>query len=197
MTIGDGIFYSTVLLVVAGAIYFVSTKGRWKLFAKVVGSLIVIASLAAGGIWIYFNRPSPPDELLPVSRYMGVDLGSKRVDVTLAKGEPEDETDILTNPDTNRKRNGLRYGAVFVELMGADIPDTVTSVCTTQPDLYGDDHELFGINHYTQTDTVLERLGPPTSESINSEGTIKAINYKNLNFTVLVSAGEVNMICTT
>jgi len=40
MTIGDGIFYSTILLVLAGAIYAISVRGKWKEVGEVFSLLM-------------------------------------------------------------------------------------------------------------------------------------------------------------
>ena len=60
MTLGDGIFYSTVLLVLAGSVYFISVNGKWnpvgkvlKLAGKVIGALVLAGVAIIGAFMGY------------------------------------------------------------------------------------------------------------------------------------------------
>jgi len=45
MTIGDGIFYSTILLVLAGAFYAISVGDKWKAVGKVFSVPVLVAAI--------------------------------------------------------------------------------------------------------------------------------------------------------
>src|SRR5262245_57158449 len=96
MTVGSGILWSTVLIVLAVGVYQVSVRRKWKIVGKIFGGLIFVAIVAGGGLWAwdrYENRPKVV-ELLD-----GVRLGMSPLDVKLAKGEPQN--DATSKPEKN------------------------------------------------------------------------------------------------
>ena len=49
MTLGAGILWSTVLLILSAVIYLISVRSKWKTVGKVFGVLFVIGAAIAGG----------------------------------------------------------------------------------------------------------------------------------------------------
>ena len=182
MTLGDGIFYSTALLVIAALLYFISINGKWMLVGKIAGGLVLAGLIYVGGFVaydLYDNRPMP---IVAVTEYMGIELGAPRVDVTLAIGEPDSAL---------RKTRLLVYDDFTVSLTD-EAPNRVSSVCTRN---YANNNGLLGIAHNASEARLLDTLGPPSSESINSEGTSKILNFEALNANFRITAGRVNSIC--
>jgi hypothetical protein len=198
MTIGDGIFYSTILLVLAGAIYAISVRGKWKTTGKVF-SVFVLVVAVCGGIFYgydqYQSRPqsSASEPLAAITEYMGVKLGASRVDVTLKHGLPEKESSTVT--PAGEKQDVLTYDNFSVTLRGEEVPNFAYIVCSDGSYTYGG--ELLGVGIYASEDRVISLLGAPSSESIDADGLKKILNYKELNLSIVLAEGRVDEICMT
>lgn len=86
MTLGTGIFASTILVLLAVALWQVTKHRRWRLVGTVLGVLVGLTALIALGVWgwtEYANRPTPQRSLA------GIALGMVPVEVKLRKGEPQ------------------------------------------------------------------------------------------------------------
>jgi hypothetical protein len=199
MTIGDGIFYSTILLVLAGSIYAVSIKGKWKAVGKAFG-VITVAGIAIGGALVGYEQfqnqePEPePEQLMAVIEYMGVKLGAPRVDVTLSHGVPNRESDRELRDDNNY-RQILFYDDFYVMLQGEESANLVSRVCTLEAINYTEKDELLDVSHFSNEDILRGMLGAPSSESINKEGTLKLMNYEELNVSFEMKERRVDTIC--
>ena len=202
MTIGDGIFYSTLLLILAGSIYAISVRGKWKTVGKVFSVFVLVVAVCAGifyGYDQYQSRPqsSPPpatpEPLTAVTEYMGVKLGASRVDVTLKLGAPQEESSLVT--PTGKRRDVLTYYDFQVILEGEEVADSVFMVCSSGTYKYG--RELLGLSITDSEDIVLKELGTPTNESINKDGLQKIMNYKELNLSLILAKEQVEQICMT
>ncbi len=171
MTIGDGIFYSTILLVLAGAIYAISVRGKWKTAGKVFSVFVLVVAVSYAifyGYDQYQSRPqsSASEPLAAVTEYMGVKLGASRVDVTLKHGLPERESNPI-RPD-GKKQDVLYYDGFAVTLSGEEVANFAYMVCSDGSYTYG--RELLGIGIYESEDRVISLLGAPSSESIDADG---------------------------
>lgn len=198
MTVGEGIFYSTVLLVIAGFFYFISINSKWKIVAKIIGGLVLLGLVIGGGFWAYDsyeNRLLPKEELIAVTGYMGIELGAPRVEVTLAHGLPESESENTRNDVRSIILNYDGFAVWLTSLEPEVIPNTVYRVCTLRNQLYSTDHEILGINHSSSEETVRDQFGLTSSESISKDGTERLLNYKDLNITFQLTAREVSLIC--
>lgn len=85
MTLGDGIFASTLLLVVVAGLWAITRKGKWRLVGKVSAVLVLLIAVGAVGLWgwsLYEERAQVLNEL------DGVRLGMTRLDLQVAKGKP-------------------------------------------------------------------------------------------------------------
>lgn len=86
MTLGTGIFASTILVLLAVALWQVTKHRRWRLVGTVFGVLVGLTALIALGVWgwtEYANRPTPQRSLA------GIALGMVPAEVKLRKGEPQ------------------------------------------------------------------------------------------------------------
>lgn len=198
MTLGDGILWSTVLILLAAGIYLLSVKGKWKTIGKVLAVLVLIGSVIGGGIWAYDwyeDRPYAETE------FRGLSLGMRPVDVTLLKGAPTNENTtpeyredldeftvmyIYNDEDTD---SGPGKTAVFMR--GATADDLrVMRVCA----LDGYAH-LLRVSPSDSERDMIEALGEPSQTSISADGLSKWVNYEQWNAAYLLSAGEVVFRC--
>jgi hypothetical protein len=88
MGIGAGILSSTVLILLAIAIYQISARKKWKTVAKVFGAFVLLLVVLGAGIWgwnAYKARPKVLTELA------GLRLGMTPLEVKLAKGAPTND----------------------------------------------------------------------------------------------------------
>jgi hypothetical protein len=202
MTIGDGIFYSTILLVLAGSIYAISVRGKWKTVGKVF-SVFVLVGAVGGGIFYGYDQyqsrpqssppPAKPEPLAAVTEYMGIQLGASRVDVTLKHGLPEQESSP-TRPD-GKKQDVLTYDDFSVTLRGEEVANFVYMVCSDGS--WPNARDLLGISNNWSEDGVISILGAPSSESIDADGLKKIMNYRELNLSLVLAEGRVDEICMT
>ena len=206
MTIGDGIFYSTILLVLAGAIYAISVRGKWKTAGKVFSVFVLVVAVCGGifyGYGQYQSRLPPPatpeplatpKPLTAVTEYMEVKLGASRVDVTLKHGAPESERVFVTK--TGEQGEALTYPEFEVEIKGGKVANSVSRVCS-QSGLLVDVNPFVYISPYENEGSVKIKLGTPSSESISNDGTRKILNYDELNVALFFAKLEVIEICMT
>ena len=108
MTLGDGIFWSTALILLAVASYQIFRHKKWKLVGKVFGALFLVGAVLGGGLWswtVYQERPSP------VQGLEGVRFGMTPAEVKVQKGEPtNEEADAVTQHEDGSYRMSRRYG---------------------------------------------------------------------------------------
>ena len=163
--------------------------------------MLLVAGVAIVGAFVgyaqYQNQAQPipeSEELVAVTEYFDIKLGAKRVEVTLAKGSPRNEPRPMTGDD-GLVREIMFYYDFFVFVEGDELPDTVTRVCTTENILYSNKDDLFGIRHGESEELVVGKLGNPSSESIDTEGTAKIINYESLNVSFEIELRSITQRC--
>lgn len=91
MTLGTGIFSSTILIVLVFVVYQISIHKKWKLIGKLLAGLAGVCILIGLGTWFYIREIEPQiqvAQLQPVTELYNVKLGMLEVDLTLAKGLP-------------------------------------------------------------------------------------------------------------
>jgi hypothetical protein len=206
MTLGSGILWSTVLLLLAVAIYQVSTHHKWKTVGKVFGVLILCGVLISGAIWgwyAYQNRPQVVTEL------DGVRLGMTPLEVKLLKGAPTAASEMTQEPDRSAGGeepspatfrlawtfgNTQSFGGVlYVVFRGAARDHLKTSIiCETD----GYDKAL-GLGRFNSEREIVEKLGSPSEQSIDRQGLKKTISYKRWNVAYEITKGSVSSVCIT
>jgi len=53
MTVGEGIFWSTVLVLVFASVVLLTKHKRWRTFWKVVVVILVLGAFFGVGVWLY------------------------------------------------------------------------------------------------------------------------------------------------
>ena len=193
MTVGDGILWSTVLLLLAVAAYQVSVRNKWKAAGKMVGVLLLVVVVVVGGSWGWNRYKDRPRE---VTELAGVRLGMSSVEVKLAKGAPQNEAEAKT------EREGDEYSLLWYFKDGDYSPvvqvrfygkteDTLKAsvVCDTGAS------RLFGLATYSSERQVVEKLGPPTKTSIAENGLSKVVSFKPYKVAFAVEKGTVTEVC--
>ena len=101
MSIGEGIFWSTALVLIFVIGYQLSVRGKWVKVGKLTAILILIGILGGVGFWqwdAYENRPRL------IKEFIGIRIDMAPVDVKLAKGAPTKEGDIKKIEDESEER---------------------------------------------------------------------------------------------
>lgn len=192
MTVGDGIFWSTILLVAFASIVLITKSKRWKTFFKVLAILVALGVVVGVGIWGYFKYENRPQVM---SSLNGIRLGMSEVDVTLQKGEPDHVSEIDAAPDGSRKLllfKGSSDSYTYAILRGKKDSMVVTDICDKGG--YG---RVLGFGEYSSENAVLEKLGKPSNLSINENGTGKLLSYPQWNAAFEVERGNIVKACVT
>lgn len=192
MTIGEGIFWSTIVLVSFAAIFLLTKKKLWKKVLKGFVFVAGLAALIAGGFWlydIYGNRPQV------MSSLGGIRLGMSEVDVTLKKGKPDEKHELNKISDKYRKYLLYRYkrGAnLYAIFDGKKDTMIVTVVCESV--ISG---RVLGFKHYSLEKEIVDKLGPPSQLSINQDATRKILSYPKWNAAFETEKGKITEACVT
>ena len=188
MTIGEGILWSTILVIIFVSILLLTKHQRWRAFLKGLGVVLGFVVLAGVGWWGYVqygDRPKLATSLQDIS------LGMTQVEVTLVKGKPDR---VLTDEDSETliyDRGESDSDAVFLR---GKTPEelVVRDVCSTSS--YG---SVQGIGRFSSENKLIEKLGEPSSVSINRDGTEKIVTYPEWNAAYGIKRGEVSRYCIT
>lgn len=197
MTLGEGIFWSTVLILLAAAIYQISIRKKWKLVGKVFGILIVIGAVIGGGFWGWLTYQTRP---VVVTELAGLRLGMSPVEVTLLKGEPNFKGDNTKDESATEYESHYFYfgeghgkGMLFIEFTGENQAAVkVSEICHSYRF-----SKLLGISMNRSETEVIRKLGKPTHESIAADGLSKYISYEQWKVAYQISEGKVNMLCVS
>lgn len=160
-------------------------KSVWKLILKILFIIIlipiVISVLVLSYQW-YQDLPRKTDQLGTIS------IGMKTVDVTLKLGKPDDETtnDAGTLGYTYKDYSGINYFIAF------DENKSVRRICTQNS--YS---EIMGLGVYDSKDTIIRKLGQPSSVSISSDGTRELISFSQYQVAFEIEKGSVKLACVS
>lgn len=192
MTVGDGIFWSTIVVVVFISIVLLSKYGKWKAFGKGLGIVVLLSALASGGYWGWLQHVNRPQVTTSLN---GISLGMTEVEVTLAKGIPTEPAEAKLVEDDKSIKKTLSYDDCFVRLRGPTEEDlVVTTVCDTKE---WSTTKVAGIDTRTSENEVVRKLGQSPNTSVNEEGTIKILNYPKWKAAYFMQKGSVIQICIT
>lgn len=189
MTVGEGILWSTVLIIVFVSIVLLTKHGRWKTFAKVLGIALVLGVLIGAGTWFYFKYQNRPQV---VSSLNGINLGMSEVDVTLVKGAADRVLNPDQTPDGSRKTlvyEGSLDSYTYAILRGSKEGMVVTDICDMGG--YG---RVLGFGTYSSEEDVVEKLGEPSNVSINEKGTRKLLSYPHWNAAFEIEKSDVSKV---
>lgn len=192
MTIGDGIFWSTTLMVSFASVVLLTKSKLWIIFFKVMATLVVLGVVVGVGIWGYFKYENRPQVM---SSLNGIHLGMSEVDVTLQKGKPYGVSEIIPTQHGFSKYllfDVLDNSYTYAILRGKKDSMVVTDICDKGG--YG---KVLGFNGSSSEKEVFEKLGKPSNVSINEKGTKKFLSYPQWNAAFEVEQGKIVMVCVT
>ena len=165
-----------------------SVFGRLLAFLKwSILSVIVVSILSGLGYWAWYTYEYRPQV---VTELVGVELGSRPVDVTLQLGKPNADTNEMDDvPEEFAGRYFFYEGYKNIRVAFGEA-GLVTSVCS---DHYYDD--VFDLGVYDREDEIVSKLGEPDKVSINQTGLRKAISYPQWNVVFVLEEGSVVQTC--
>lgn len=192
MTVGEGIFWSTVLVLAFASVVLLTKHKRWRTFWKVVVVSLVLGAFVGVGVWLYLRHQDRPQVMDSLN---GITLGMSEVEVTLAKGKPDQISELDTTEDGFRKfllYKGSQDDFTYAIVRGPERAMSVTDICDKGG--YG---KVLGFGDYTSEKRLVEKLGAPASTSINKEGTEKLLTYPQWNAAFEIAKGSVIKVCVT
>lgn len=192
MAVSDGIIWSTIVIVAFASIILLSMHKRWGTFITFLTVLVVLSTVLGMGAWLYNKNEIRPQVM---SSLNGINLGMSEVDVILKKGEPDDTSDSV--PGENEYSRWLLYlgygtSYTYAYLRGPKDSMVVVDVCDVGG--YG---SALGLSSSSSEEDVIEKLGQPSSISLNEDGTAKLISYPQWNAAFEIDRGRVNKVCVT
>jgi len=191
--LGNGIFASTLLVLLAIAIWQITVCHKWKLAGKIAAGFVALCAVIGGGLyaWNYIaNLPPAPSV---VTELAGVKLGMSPTDVTLALGKP----DTVSDPSVKKGKTRIDYvyssPNVKIIFYGQDKYTTMAAiVCSAESFI-----ELLGFNNYSAEASILQRLGKPSSISVARDALSKIISFSQWKVAFVISKGFVSEKCLT
>jgi hypothetical protein len=211
MSLGTGIFLSSILL--ALVLLYVTTKDRWgwRRFAKRIGVfvllLVVIAVLVGGGFYLWSNLPVGQQ-----AHYAGLEIGNSPEEVMYRKGSPPTVFGELNNEtgfegwqrliDTTKLEKGKTiqdYGEWSYSLPSGRIDVTFstdkTAVIAIQcfsSDRLSRCPTLAGITDGDREEEVVRIFGAPDSSRIS--GVTKTLAYRKIGVSFTLEQQKVYML---
>jgi hypothetical protein len=184
MTLGEGIFYSSLFLGVIAL--YIATKDRWRWKRIILWPLGLIAVVAAGvGIFAYV-------ESLPTAQteFWGISLGEKKEDVRFKKGAPEQEEENNIWVYTQKSGSGSTDSTWKIRFENGEVVSVErwppgTERWASPP--------LLGIRQGNSTAHVTQRLGEPSKITHDSDGMIRTYEYEKYHFFAIFVADEVEV----
>lgn len=192
MTLGSGIFASTLLLVVVLAIWQTTKHQKWKSVGKATAVVIAIAVVTGLGSWAWYSyagRPQVQHELESIA------LGMTQLDVQLQRGKASRELkaegsskDVRWIFFDNDREDDFTF-VLFREDDSTSIL-SVSIVCRHSSFL-----SLLGFSSYTKESAIIAKLGPPTYSSVRADGLAKTISYAQWKASFEFEKGEMIGVC--
>jgi len=183
MTIGTGIFLSSVVLSLV--IIFISTKDRWNwkriiLWPTIV--LLILAVLGGIGAYVYSNiskRPHIADSFWDIS------LNKKMADIKFLKGEPtriDKDNWFYEFKESNVADSDYTYGVAFRG-------DKIRSVLYFGPSSFYDP-QLQDIKLNDPVEKIESKFGKPSHVSISKDQLMRMYSYSNYHVCFLLGQGK-------
>ena len=196
MSVGAGIAWSTLLVLLAIGVQRVSLSRKWQPVARTIACLVMVSglmSLSINGWSKPKDRPQVPSELA------GVKLGMTPIEVTLALGPPTTEERPADPDGGNSRRAALRYSytvpnnnqyaleIVFYEDANDLRADIICEL--------GGYSSALGFSKGMGQFAVFRKLGRPERTSISSDRQAKVISYPQWKVAYILKRSKVNGVC--
>lgn len=196
MTVGSGILWSTVLLLIALGAYLISVRGKWRTVGKVAVGLFGVSGVLLSAAWGW-NRYEQRAQV--VEELDGVRLGMSPLDVKLRKGAPQNGGEDAPTKDGDTYRVGWLYhatdnGPFLAVIFSGKSPSALQATIVCEQDGY---NRPMGLGRYTSEDEIVDKLGRPTAVSIASNGLSKIISFEPYKVAFSISKGVVTEVCVT
>lgn len=198
MTLGEGIFSSTLAILFAFFLYQLSVRRAWAKAIKFAAVFALLVLALAGGVsgWQYYQARPHAD-----GKIRGIGLGMSKTDVTLALGEPDHAGSVAGESSDNesKERDVLFYGSltprkdylvIFLDSVGEN--GRVVSICKA-----GGFGSIFGARIGSTKSDLIERFGSPTSRTIQGDGLEEALFYEQWNLKFYLQKLQVTQFCLT
>jgi hypothetical protein len=187
MSLGAGILWSTIVLVIFAVVYLITKAKKWLLVVKTFGVLVFAGAAIGASVWgwmQYRDRPQVIDSLA------GVSLGMTPMEVTLALGEPSTDT-IDDRPDDRLMLYSESGSTTYIIFKASETHGPqVSIICSSD---YKD--EVFGLGKYDGEDEIVKKLGMPPVTSVNEDGLEKMMSYPKWKTAFGVKKGKVTEVC--
>ena len=184
MTLGDGIFYSSLVL---GTIaLFIATKDRWNWKKIILWPLTVVVVVVF--IWgtAAFVQSRIPYKPKVQESFWGVSLLSSKADVKFMKGMPTTQDEgVWKYKEEKTYTNDSSYNIVF--------HDDKVGVVYFEGDNWLYAPELQGIELGNSEKEVRKRFGEPSKISVADDELGRLYAYKDFNVFFFLMEGEVKL----
>ena len=181
MTLGEAIFWSTVLILFSLGIWQITKQRRWKSVGKVVLGLVLLNVVIGASYWGWIRYQERP---IVMSELAGVRLGMTPVEVTLKLGMPEKKEEQSTG--TGRE---MYFDYTDTNFVRFDTEGSEMRACMIgSSDMRA---TIAGLGTYSSEDEVISKFGQPTKTSINKDGVRKILSYSQWNAAFEIEKGRV------
>jgi hypothetical protein len=180
MTLGEGIFYSSLFLGVIAL--YIATKDRWR-WKRIIFWPLGLVSLVAIGVGVFAYLSSLPTAQ---TEFWGVSLGEKKEDITFRKGAPQGEEGNVW-VYTGESGSGGTEHTYKIRFEGNEVASV---------ELWGpgakrwSSPSLLGIRLGDSTADVSQRLGEPSKIAHDFDGMIRTYEYDEYNVCIVFVADE-------
>lgn len=187
MSIGAGILYSTIAILLFAAFWLITSRRGWKTVGKVTAFVVGLILIVTIGFWGwdgYSKRAVRLDAL------DGVRVGMTRGDVQVEKGEPG-QTSEVSDDNLLALTYTKSYSSerLMVGIDGSEIHSKVFRVCQ-----FGG-LRLFGLDDYSTEADVRKKFGTPDEEALADSGLSKRLTFEKYNLWTTIEAGKLAGVC--
>ena len=152
MSIGAGLLWSTIIALIAIAIWRTTVNKKWKTVGKVVGGIALLGVIVGVAIWGWLKYQDRPQV---VTQLAGIAIGMSKAEVTLALGKPTRDTIGFTDGKLGPMRLAYvdEYNKDKMTLIYFDYDDNaVERIC--ELDGY---ESLLGFSKYSDEQDIIEK----------------------------------------
>lgn len=202
MTTGEGVFTSTLLLIISFFIWQITLNKKWRTVGKWF-AIVGLSSLLLGiGAWRLFKfstrfESSIVEAPTRQTELGGIELGLTSLDVQLKRGKPDQVLDTEKDGDStiswqysSRFTDDAQLTVTFDKKGDPNGELQVAIVCEK-----GSKYSFLGIDQFSNEETIRRKLGAPTETSIREDGLAKLISYKDWNAAFGLEQDLLQLIC--